>query len=211
MSDQSSLQTLLSLVPPDHGADERVDWPTAEDTLGCRLPGDYKAFMAVYGAGAIGELGVLGPLPVDYPQWDPGSILKSAPAFRDLWTREGGLPGIAADGGPVLPWGSGCNANELGWLTLDPDPDRWPVVVWRRQISYGESSWALFDCGMVDFLARMMRAEFDECPLGDASLWGATAPFVHWREEQRRWQAGLDPETGLPDPLLRELLRRPAP
>lgn len=211
MSAESSLKPLASLVSAEHGADEQVDWLAAEEALGAALPSDYKAFMSVYGAGGIGELGILGPLPVDFMQWDPGNILDSTPAFRDLWDREGGVPGIAADSGSVLPWGSGCNANELGWLMLDSDPDNWPVVAWRRQISYGDTRWKLFDCGMVDFLVKMMRAEFDECPLGDASLWGRTAPFVHWREEQRRWLAGLDPETGEPDPLVQAFLQWPAP
>ncbi|MFR9793626.1 SMI1/KNR4 family protein [Streptomyces sp. MB22_4] len=211
MSAQNSLQALLGLVSPQHGADEQVDWPAAEQALGTGLPSDYRAFMSVYGAGGLGELGILGPVPVDYPQWDPGSILDSRPTFQDLWSTEGGVPGVTADSGAVLPWGSGCNANELGWLTLDPDPDEWPVVVWRRQIGYGDCRWALFDCGMVDFLVKMMRAEFDVCPLGDASLWGATAPFVHWREQQRRWLAGLNPETGEPDPLVQGFLEWPAP
>lgn len=100
----------------------------------------------------------------------------------------------------VLPWGTGCNANEMGWLMTDADPDQWPVVAWRRHMSYGDSHWALFDCGMVQFLTRMMLAEFDECPLGDASLWGRPAPFVSWREQRRRLVAGLDPLTGEPDP-----------
>ncbi|MER5436536.1 hypothetical protein [Streptomyces sp. NPDC002588] len=211
MSAESLLAPLLGLVPPEHGADEQVDWPAADEALGVRLPSDYKAFMSVYGAGGIGDLGILGPLPVEYLQWDPGNILDSAPAFRDLWDSEGGVPGIVADGSSVLPWGSGCNANELGWLMLDSDPEKWPVVVWRRQIRYGDTRWKLFDCGMVDFLARMMSAEFDECPLGDASLWGRTAPFVHWREAQRRWLAGLDPETGEPDPMIQDFLQWPAP
>ncbi|MEU9979585.1 SMI1/KNR4 family protein [Streptomyces sp. NPDC051014] len=172
MSAESSLEPLLSLVSNEHGADEQVDWADVEEALGVGLPSDYKAFMSVYGAGGIGDLGILGPLPVNYLQWDPGSIVDSAPPFRDLWDGEGGVPGIEADGSSVLPWGSGCSANELGWLTLDPNPDRWPVVAWRRQISYGDSRWKLFDCSMVDFLIKMMRAEFDECPLGDASLWG---------------------------------------
>jgi hypothetical protein len=106
---------------------------------------------------------------------------KSKPSFQDLWDREGGVPGITADSSAVLPWGSGSNANELGW---------------RRQIRYGDSRWALFDCGMVDFLV---------------ALWGVTAPFVHWREQQRRWLAGLDPETGEPDPYVQDFLQWPAP
>ncbi|GLW04645.1 hypothetical protein Slala05_82750 [Streptomyces lavendulae subsp. lavendulae] len=38
---------------------------------------------------------------------------------------------------------------------------------------------------------------------GDASLWGEHPPhFVHWREEQRRLESGIDPYTGEPDPYL---------
>ncbi|WP_314222226.1 hypothetical protein [Streptomyces zaehneri] len=186
MSAESTLKPLLTLVAAEHGADEQVDWRAAEEALESCLPSDYKAFMSVYGAGGLGDLGILGPLPVEFLQWDPGNILDMMPGFRDLWDGEGGVPVIETDGSSVIPWGSGCNANESGWLMLDQNPDKWPVVVWRRKISYGDSRWRLFDCGMVEFLVRMMRAEFDDCPLGDASLWGRTAPFVHWREEQRR-------------------------
>ncbi|MFF3663673.1 hypothetical protein [Streptomyces olivochromogenes] len=82
----------------------------------------------------------------------------------------------------------------------DPLVTEWPVVAWRRHVSYGDSHWAVFNCGMVQFLTRMMLAQFDECPLGDASLWGRPAPFVSWREQRRRLVAGLDPLTGEPDP-----------
>ena len=129
MSAESSLKPLLSIVSAEHGADEQVDWAVAEEALRIGLPNDYKAFMSVYGAGDIGDLGILGPLPVDYVQWDPGNIVDSVPPFRELWDREGGVPGIEADGSAVLPWGSGCNANELGWLTLDPNLTSGPL--WR--------------------------------------------------------------------------------
>jgi hypothetical protein len=35
---------------------------------------------------------------------------------------EGGVPGIELGADRVLPWPSGCNANELGWLMTGPDP-----------------------------------------------------------------------------------------
>lgn len=197
MLGKGSWQALLDMVSPHHGADEQVDWPAVQATLGTRLPTDYMRFMSAYGAGDIGELGIYAPLLAEhYPQWNPGSIQEATGSFRDLWEMDGGVPSATADSSLVLPWGSGCNANELGWLMLDQDPEMWPVVVWRRHIRYGDSHWALFDCGMVDFLVKMLRAEFPVCPLGDASLWGTTAPFVHWREQQRRWLAGLDPMTG---------------
>ncbi|KAF5995920.1 hypothetical protein BOG92_033020 [Streptomyces sp. WAC00263] len=34
---------------------------------------------------------------------------------------------------------------------------------------------------------------------------------VHWREAQRRRLAGLNPETGEPDPVVQDFLRWPAP
>ncbi|MFB7455588.1 MULTISPECIES: hypothetical protein [unclassified Streptomyces] len=55
---------------------------------------------------------------------------------------------------------------------------------------------------MVHFLLRVLRAEFDECPLGDLSLWGReSATFLNRREEQRLWKEGLDPWTGESDPF----------
>lgn len=91
VSAESLLGPLLGLVPSEHGADEQVDWHAAEEALGVCLPSDYKAFMSVYGAGGLGDLGILGPLPVEYSQWDPGNILDNAPEFRDLWDSEGGV------------------------------------------------------------------------------------------------------------------------
>lgn len=193
---RAEIEALLRLMPAEHGADEQVDWPAAEARLGTRLPGDYRAFMAVYGGGSIGELSILTPLPTAEGGWQT-SIAEGTAQLRGLWDLDGGVPGVEAGAERVLPWGSGCNANELGWLMSGPDPDRWPVVVWRR---HEAPHWALFPCGMVDFLHRLMTARFDACPLSDLSLWGRVGTFVHHREQQRRFHAGLDPMTGEPDP-----------
>jgi hypothetical protein len=197
----ADVEALLDLVSADHAGGERIDWPMAEAALGTRLPADYKSFIDTYGVGGIGELEILPPISVRGPfrAYDERHIGALTGEFRRRWDEDGGIPGVSAGAESVLPWGSGLNANELGWLTLGEDPDAWPVVAWRRQISYGDTHWALFDCSMVAFLVRMMRAEFDECPLGDASLWGRTAPFVSLREEHRRLAVGLDPRTGKPD------------
>jgi hypothetical protein len=182
------VDTLIRIMPAQHGADEEVDWGAVEVQLGTRLPADYRAFMAAYGGGGIDNLVVLVPLPVDYPQWDPGNIVDTTPRLRELWEMDAGVPGTVFGADAVLAWGTGCNANELGWLMTSSDPDQWPVVVWRR---HENPRWALFECGMAEFLRRLMLAEFDECPLSDLSLWGRVAPFVHWREQQRRFLAGL--------------------
>jgi hypothetical protein len=208
MSRHPAVEALLRIVPADHGADEQLDWSTVEGTLGAKLPSDYKSFMATYGGGDIGELVVLLPLPVDYPQWDPGSISEHSETLRGIWDDEGGVPGVSLGADAVLAWGTGCNANEMGWLMAGADPDHWPVVVWRR---HGQPRWAMFDCGMVEFVRRMMLAEFDECPLSDKSLWGRVEPFVNWREQQHRYLAGLDPMTGEPDPVIQGFLEWPKP
>lgn len=195
MAGRTDVEALQQIMPSDWGADEKVDWADAEARLGASLPTDYRGFMAVYGGGCINNLIVLPPLPTGN---DRGSSIAGHTAgFRELWTMEGGVPGVELGADQVLPWGSGCNANELGWLMTSPNPDQWPVIVWRR---HDAPHWALFDCGMADFLRRLMTAEFDECPLSDLSLWGRVGTFVHHEEQKRRFHAGLDPMTGEPDP-----------
>ncbi|MFI2206701.1 hypothetical protein ACH47Z_39450 [Streptomyces sp. NPDC020192] len=200
MTIHPDVEALLRIVPAEHRGEERMDWTAAEAALGTRLPSDYMSFMDTYGVGDIEELVILPPLPVNVPSLSDCHIGAMSEGLRWVWEKEGGAPGVSARPETVLPWGSGCNANELAWLMTDSDPDKWPVVAWRRQVSYGESRWAIFDCGMVKFLTRMMLAEFDKCPLGDASLWGRPGTFVSWREQRRRLVAGLDPLTGEPDP-----------
>lgn len=191
---------LLDLVPADFAGGERIDWAAAEAALGTGLPSDYKALLDTYGMGDIGDLVILPPLPSDLRGYEGCHIKGHTDGLRELWETDKGVPGVTLGAAAVLPWGSGMNANEMAWLMNDPDPDRWPVVAWRRQHAWNESSWALFDCGMVQFLTRMMLGRFDACPLGDASLWNRTDVFVSWRERERRLAAGLDPLTGEPDP-----------
>jgi hypothetical protein len=133
------------------------------------------------------------------PSWQ-ASLESNYTQARWQWDHDGGVPGVSASAEAVLPWGTGMNANELAWLMNDPNLDNWPAIAWRRQHAHDEASWALFDCGMVQFITRMMLGQFDRCPLGHAGLWNQTDRFVSWREQRRRMVAGLDPATGLPDP-----------
>jgi hypothetical protein len=197
VADHPDVVELRALVPMEPGGTERIDRAPAEAGLGTRLPADYWSFLDAYGVGDIANMVVLPPMEIDVIG---PSIATEIDEFRTLWNEDGGVPGVAADAKDVLPWGGGCNANLLGWLTTGPDPDAWPVVVWRRHMSSDETHWKLFDCGMVRFIVRLIRAEFDRCPLGDASLWGRPAPFISRREQRRRLVAGLDPITGEPDP-----------
>jgi hypothetical protein len=199
LSATEAIDALLRVMPADLGADERLDWAEVSAQLGTGLPSDYKAFMSAYGGGSIGgdALSVLVPLPVEGPRWDPGCIAEATETMRTSWDA----PGAEA----LLAWGAGDRGDTLGWLMIDRDPDAWPVVVYRHHL---DPAWAVFECGMAEFLTRLMAADLGECPLSGDSLWGRRASFVHWFEEQRRWMAGLNPVTGEPDPLIRRFAAR---
>lgn len=195
------LAALIAVMPPDDGADEQVDWDAMRRAWGLAFPSDYVAFMATYGAGGIDDaFGVLAPEAAVEPTngQELGSMSGETATTRRTWADEGGPDGAAAGPEAVLAWGVSCGADILGWLTVDDNPDRWPVIVWER---HGRPHWKIYDFGMAEFLRRLFTKDFDECPLGDASLWGEPSPrFLHWREEQRRWDSGTDPCTGEPNP-----------
>ncbi|GAB3180030.1 hypothetical protein GCM10027162_33270 [Streptomyces incanus] len=65
----------------------------------------------------------------------------------------------------------------------------------------GTGRWSEYPGGTADFLCRAFRAEFDRCPLGDLSLWGAASPrFLHRDEQQRLRDPGINPWTAELDP-----------
>jgi hypothetical protein len=199
---EADLQALIRLMPTPAGAGDEVDWAAAEAELGTRLPVDYRAFISVYGGGCIGQdLNVLLPRPAQGPQWEESGLIDETASLRLNWRHAIDRAGLDLDENDLLSWGVGSQEpNLLGWVTSDPDPERWPVLAHPRHVLHGEPSWQLYDCDMVTFLLRLLRAELARCPLSGTALWGRPAPFVQWRERQRRFQAGLDPITGEPDP-----------
>ncbi|GAA2259082.1 hypothetical protein GCM10010430_48910 [Kitasatospora cystarginea] len=188
---------LMRVMPAEYGCDEEIDWPAVEADLGVHLPTDYKAFMAVYGGGGIdGEAGVLLPMaPSEEGFADPGTIPVETANVRFAWKREGGHAALDVDPLDLLAWGVTSGPDILCWLTSDSDPDRWPVVVCRRS----DPIFQVHPFGMAEFLRCLCLREFETWPLSlGAGLFGVPPRFVHWRLEQMRWQAGLDPVTGEP-------------
>ncbi|NEA15558.1 SMI1/KNR4 family protein [Streptomyces halstedii] len=193
----ASLAALAEILPPDLGADERIDRRAAEARWGTRLPRDYTAFMSVYGAGSFSEVGVLMPLPPrEYPLWCPGTFEEETANARYTWEMEmrDGQAGPGIDPEHILAWGVTSGPDILCWLTADPEPDRWPVLVCGR---HTDDVFTLFDCGMVEFLRRLVADEHDTYPLS-VDIRGGSHRYVHWLEEQRRRLAEVDPDTGLP-------------
>ncbi|WP_405015818.1 SMI1/KNR4 family protein [Kitasatospora sp. NBC_00070] len=197
MHEHPGTAALVQIMSPEFGSDEQVDWTAAEAAWSTRFPSDYRAFMSCYGGGTIaGEVDVLLPLPKEGIQWDPGSFEGETGNARSTWEMVGGQAGLDLDPVDILAWGVTSGADILCWLTTDPDPEQWPVLVCGR---HTREDFTLHPCGMVEFLRRLLLDDFDVYPLS-IDLRGHAPKFVHWREQQLRWKAGLDPDTGEPDP-----------
>ncbi|MET9146382.1 MULTISPECIES: SMI1/KNR4 family protein [unclassified Streptomyces] len=180
-------------MPSHPGAGDRADWAAVEAGWDTPFPSDFKKFMAEYGEGTIDDyLSVL----LAEPQGGFGSdpvymgMAEESQNASDLWRTESRKPRLIA-------WGLDSSADILCWRADGDDPDQWPIVVWSRS----GGRWTEYQCGMAEFLCCVFRAEFDRCPLGDLSLWGAASPrFLHRDEQQRLRDSGIDPWTGEPDP-----------
>ncbi|GAA2091875.1 SMI1/KNR4 family protein [Actinomadura alba] len=194
MEDPTGISALAKVLPPDLGADEEIDWSAAEARWGKRFPRDYMAFMSIYGAGSFAEVSVLMPLPKEYIQWDPGTFEEETENARDTWEMLDGQEGLDIDPDHILAWGITSGPDILCWLTTDPDPDNWPVLVCGR---HTQDDFTLFPCGMVEFLHRLLLDEYDPYPLS-IDLRDASPRYVHWLEQQKRWKAGLDRYSGEP-------------
>ncbi|MFF7775146.1 SMI1/KNR4 family protein [Streptomyces tanashiensis] len=200
MTEVHRLEELRRLMPPTTESDTSVDWTRMAETWGNRFPEDYRQFIALYGSGAIENyLVVQDPEPKGEraPEATGGMLHETANATL-VWTKVPKSPELADAHPTLIAWGADASSDILCWDASGDDPETWPVLVHNR----GDNLWRRYDCGMVEFLVRVLRADFEECPLGDLSLWGKDGlTFLTWREEQRRIKAGLDPWTGEPDPF----------
>ncbi|MFF8860580.1 SMI1/KNR4 family protein [Streptomyces sp. NPDC015139] len=197
------MAALERLMPPEHGQDEEIDWGAVESVWGTRFPADYMAFMARYGTGSInGDAGVFSPLPFQGRRWVDDSMKEETANARHIWKMEGGREALDVHPEHLLAWGVTAGADILCWLTTGNDPDRWPVVVCGR---HTRSRFTAYPFGMAEFLCRLFEDRFEDfadgCPVSSI-FWEKGTPnsFVHSKEAERRWLAGLDPDTGEPDP-----------
>ncbi|MFG2715262.1 SMI1/KNR4 family protein [Streptomyces goshikiensis] len=173
------------------GGDE-VDWKAVEIEYGVRFPKDYIDFVANFGEGSIEEtLWVSIPtinadptkrrvdrLPeevIEFPEANEWEDPSSAQKYRleDL-----------------LIWGETSEADVLAWITTASAPEKWPLAVFSRSAA----TWSVLACSMTEFLTRLLRAEFDHCPISTKTLSGLTDPrFLHSAEETRLKDLGINP------------------
>ncbi|MGW1143588.1 hypothetical protein ACWD6I_00710 [Streptomyces sp. NPDC002454] len=125
-----------------------IDWPAVEAALGTALPRDYKEIADLFGDGTFDDYVLFtAPNPSD------GGIVLSAEVdarYPDLWEPHHTVH--PAPGG-LLRWASSEYDLDFVWQTGAPDPDDWPVLVG----AWGE--WERFDCGVGEFLLRMLVDE----------------------------------------------------
>jgi hypothetical protein len=192
------LEELRRLMPPRHSSNASVDWDEMRASWGKEFPSDYRHFIEVYGYGGIENFfEVLKPEPRE-EESTTSDMRNETEMAKDAWSRVRKSPELAEASPELIAWGGDASADLLCWDASDEDPGSWPVLVYKR----GDALWRRYDCGMVQFLVRVLRGEFDECPLGDLSLWGrGSATFLNRSEEQRLWKEGIDPWTGEPDPF----------
>ncbi|MEU5162038.1 hypothetical protein AB0G74_20875 [Streptomyces sp. NPDC020875] len=160
---------------------EPLDWGVISGSWGLStFPSDFRQFMAVYGPGAIEDfLEILAPEPWDEQQVGDGFSAETRTA-RLTWDKEPERNFEVPPEPRLIAWGVDAAADILCWDASLSHPDDWPVVVWNR----GTGGWSRYDMGMAEFLFRTLRAEFDECPLGDTSLWGVgEAEFMSAADE----------------------------
>lgn len=195
----AELDTLRSLMPPTAECDISVDWDRMSESWGKEFPPDYRQFIELYGAGTIQDYLVI----VDpeakgtQPKSEFGGMLHETANAENAWAEVRKSPELAGASPDLIAWGADASADLLCWDASSDDPRTWPVLVYDRD----ESLWSRYDCGVVEFIARVLRADFDDCPLGGLDLWGRqSATFLTEREQQRLLKEGLDPWTGKPDP-----------
>lgn len=195
----ADVEALRRMMPPPVAPDLAVDWGRLHRSWGRKFPADYRQFVEVYGHGGVdGFLLIVRPEPRDAPRGvGTGGMAQETATAELLWTKVRKEAGLAGAAPRLVAWGVNSAADTLCWDAAGDDPATWPVLVCSR----GDMLWRRYDCGMVEFLLRVLRADFDTCPLSDLSIWGVeNATFLTPTEEERLREAGLDPWTGEPDP-----------
>jgi hypothetical protein len=165
----SSMARLTRLLPPPTEEVAAVPWHLSRPEIGLDFPSDFREFADRYGGGDLmreddgsASLSVYGLYGGKRPPRDHGGFRafmahqtkQIYPLFANISdTRWGGpFPRVMPDPGGLLAWGDNEDSDIFFWLTEDPDPDRWPVVVLVR----GPAVILRFSGGMVDFLVSLL-------------------------------------------------------
>lgn len=162
---RSALAELRRVLPPPRRPYQAEgDWDAVEAALGTRLPADYKAFIGVYGSGAVNHcLDIASP-------WALGSDIRRrweewASCYDDwLPYRDVPYPRFPQPGG-LLPFGTLGDVHTLNWRTIG-GPDQW-VFVYH---SFEEGFVEIKGLSAVEFVLEVVT---QRSPFA-GRLWGET-------------------------------------
>ncbi|MFD5550049.1 hypothetical protein ACFWJQ_25420 [Streptomyces goshikiensis] len=190
---EGPLSELLGLVVrKEDSAGDVVDWGRARAVNGHQFPVDYMNFIDRLGGGSFEEsLNVRLPL-VAASDAEHRIRAISPEALAAPLTHRWTDPDAAAiyRVEDMVIWWETAGADTLCWITGDAAPDAWPIAVYSRN----DLAWTVYHCTLTEFILRTLRAEFDVCPLSDASLFGLESPrFLSAREEAEMMNQGIDP------------------
>ncbi|WP_175412326.1 SMI1/KNR4 family protein [Streptomyces sp. TRM64462] len=184
------LRQLLTILGEEAG--DSIDWKATEAAYNVVFPEDYKEFIRTFGNGTIeGMIGVKIPIVTSDPTVRRVDTLPR-PALENPDVSKWIRPDLGEKYRltQILVWGDTDSADTLGWIVGGPDPEKWPLAVYSR----GDAAWSVYHCGMVEFLVKLLRGEFTECPISDTSLVGLENPrFLHDRDEERLAEQGIYP------------------
>ncbi|MEH0546948.1 SMI1/KNR4 family protein [Streptomyces sp. B21-105] len=155
-----------------------IDWDMIASSTGWEFPLDYKEFVELYGGGEIDEyFSVLTP-PVDGSPL--GTLLDGVePALPPDCRVELAHHLPPAVDPRLLPFGATASGDVAFWL-VEGIPEKWKVVVFRRQSPYGEKRWSIFEMGMIDFLWSIL-GEFMQ-PFSQHFVGEGVHEYLSWRE-----------------------------
>ncbi|MER5481487.1 SMI1/KNR4 family protein [Streptomyces sp. NPDC002734] len=171
------IEKLQRLMPPPVQGGDEIDWGRLTQSTGWILPNDYQEFVQVYDGGDIDDcISVITP-PV--PDSHYGDLLKDVESNFEEWPSVDVLIDLLRGTSPphLLPFAEGSSGDVAFWQILGT-PNEWKIVVFRRQVPYGEERWHLFEGGMVQFFVEVLEGV--NRSMGDFS--GMTEHrFTSWR------------------------------
>ncbi|WP_119726348.1 SMI1/KNR4 family protein [Thermomonospora amylolytica] len=173
-----AVEQLVAVLEPPAGGGDQVDWERVREEYGVMFPADYRSFVETYGGGVIDDyIGISTP-PVEGSVY--GHLLGDGP-FVSGQRHPEGYP-YYPDPGGILLWGYSTHGDDAYWHCTSEDPDEWTVLVFTRQVAYGEDHWKPFGGGMVELLLASIR-DGRPSPFSDSTSPSAKSVFTSWRDE----------------------------
>ncbi|WP_027946947.1 hypothetical protein [Amycolatopsis taiwanensis] len=98
-------------------------------------------------------------MPFEDAGW--GGMVQETGTAEGTWEDTRKSPELEGTFPYLTTWGVSSDADIFCWDATAEDPAGWPVLVFDR----GDSMFSRYDCGMVEFLTRILRGDFPGSPL----------------------------------------------